>query len=372
MNTADAKPKYKFKNAVTAENLQEFIYQPINITDQFDNKKRFIVFWIYFEDVRSSINVRSKWITPRKEIFKDNNFFIEDPPQGLYYTQYIIYYIMEMSDFISPANYGKWSIEIYIDNKKKKRLFFTLNPPPLRFYFPVSFYGPYDAEISAVLDHSGPFNKRDGVVLSYTGEQGRREYGADCYDKTYNEKLDESFCKKNAKKWGYKKNDGQDFSLPGMCKYLYYDGSSGYEFPAERDPIIAPANGILCIATSNTKNNGAMWRNKNFCPHKKDPITKMDWNKNHAFYIIHDNIYTTWYSYTDELYYKVRNQILERGYAVIEVEDYIGFTGEWGFKTDTFSRLYFSVRKGEKNIEVVDPYGWENQPTMWVDEDYFE
>ena len=125
-----------------------------------------------------------------------------------------------------------------------------------------------------MFDHTGPFYKRDGIISAFNGEVADIKNGGWCY-KTH--KLINSNNYKSCTVAGYKKSDGLVF-FKGVINYndvyLYYDGHSGYDYPAvSGTPIAAAADGILCAATKKTKYNGkTVWRNPAKCPYSNDPI----------------------------------------------------------------------------------------------------
>lgn len=222
--------------------------------------------------------------------------------------------------------------------------------------FPLPESNPYASDISSVLDHSGPFYKKDGVILAYTKEQGKRENGVCRY-------------KGSSAILGYKKADGSQVSIPGQGACIWYDGHSGYDYPAViNTPILAAQDGTLCISTSAaSKNQQTPWRNTQHCPYGNDPINGLNkqatsWDGWHAFYIVHGvENYTTWYLHSSQLEPAVMDAIMANGYVDVSKGQTIAYVGHWGLTGG--DHLHFEARKGSK--EVVDPYGWENQPRLW-------
>jgi len=254
----------------------------------------------------------------------------------------------------------------------------------LKLDFPLPGYTPYTVNISSILDHSGPFYNEAGhinnVIIAYTGEEARCEYGAEEYlgrgrYRYYTEGTKELECICNNSNrsgtWGYMKADQSEISIPGQGKYLWYDGHPGYDFlPSNNNyEIIAPADGILCISTNITskpQKGNTLWRNTNKCPYGNDPIngTKhkaTSWDGWHTFYIVHNiEDYTTWYLHSDYLDPAIQNNILNNGYAEVTRGQTIARVGNYG--TGGY-HLHFEVRKGDRTI--IDPYGWGTDPILW-------
>lgn len=253
-----------------------------------------------------------------------------------------------------------------------------------KIIFPLKDLTPYNARIESVLDHSGLFYTRDNIVLAYTGEEGRCENGAKEYmsGKFFNKETKqlEKTCNNPKRKgiWGYLKEDGSSFLIPGQDNILWYDGHSGYDYPkvlgVKITEIFDPAKGTLCIATLKTikpKNGKILWRDRNKCVYGNDPVNDINrkensWDKWHTFYILHNiDDYTTWYLHSNDLEESVKKEILEKGYSEVSEGQKIAFVGHKGLKGG--DHLHFEVRKGDRG--VVDPYGWERegQPVLWRD-----
>jgi murein DD-endopeptidase MepM/ murein hydrolase activator NlpD len=164
---------------------------------------------------------------------------------------------------------------------------------------------------------------------------------------------------------------------------LWYDGHSGYDYPADFGiGIQAATKGILCIATSNTVSGGGkVWRKQNKCPYGNDTVVNRSlggtnpatsWGRWHMFYILHpgDN-YSTWYLHVSSLDPSVMNKILSNGYAEVEKGQSVAKVGHWGLGDDRYgnkpdkgpNHLHFEVRSG--NHTLVDPYGNGVQNILW-------
>ncbi len=142
--------------------------------------------------------------------------------------------------------------------------------------------------ISAVIDHSGTAidpsstkfwgkGAKDQTVKAFNGEVG---CGKQCpaepcgYQK---QDLSEFFANKEINYVGVR-SDG------GKCT-LQYDGHAGYDFPySPGTPVIAPASGELHKATQGS-----------------DLIYNACWDKDHSFYIKHDNGFVTWFRHCIKL-----------------------------------------------------------------------
>jgi hypothetical protein len=240
--------------------------------------------------------------------------------------------------------------------------------------FPLKDYTPYNVSISSVLDHSGAFYTRDNIVLAYTGEEARCEYGASEYiSGTYyaeGTRQLENMCNNTNRRgvWGYMKSDHSDFKIIGQGNYLWYDGHPGYDYPAPSGTAFnAPSEGILCAATFiTTSDRNNIWRDSTKCPYGHDSINGPrdgdSWDKWHAFYILHDfEDYTTWFLHSVELAPVIKTSILEKGYAEVSRGQTIAYVGHQGLSKG--DHLHFEVRKG--NMTVVDPYGWGTDPVLW-------
>ena len=207
-------------------------------------------------------------------------------------------------------------------------------------------------KISAVLDHSGTAidsnsqlrwgkKAKDQRVKSFNGDVGE---GQQCPQEP---------C-------GYPKKDSSKFFENGEINYvgvssdggkytLQYDGHAGYDFPYQPNtPVIAPADGHLYKASEG-----------------KDLIYGANWDKDHSFYIEHENGFVTWYRHCQKIEDRIESEIsnnLSKGVSVVRGE-IIAFTGRFeAWKADgTSAHLHFEVRNEEGNI--VDPYGeqlWED------------
>jgi len=186
--------------------------------------------------------------------------------------------------------------------------------------FPLPNRGPYTATINAVFDHSmiSPY-AADGIVIAYTGEEGRSQYGQD-YVITIGE---------NAL-YGFKNSTGTDFSINGSYSgggspdFLYYDGHPGYDYrtidqsPDGQIDVLAAADGLVhCVSGS----------------------------EHNTIYIDHGNGYTTHYLHLSQ-------RVASDG-ATMTRGQVIGVSGDAG--APGAPHLHFEVRF---NGVPVDPYGW--------------
>ncbi len=171
-----------------------------------------------------------------------------------------------------------------------------------------------------------------------------------------------------------KKDNYLPTNYPPFSEYLSYDGHSGYDFPYPGGTsIIAPENGVLCLATSETSNeNTSEWRDATRCPYELDKINgnnnkKDPWSGFHTFYIIHESSdgYSTWFLHADQLDNVIANTIALQGFADVSKGDPIAAVGNYGLcsQSDKCNHLHFEVRQGAEIL--VDPYGWNGEPVLW-------
>lgn len=262
--------------------------------------------------------------------------------------------------------------------------------------FPVSGYGPYTAPLSSVMDHSGPPNRKDGVILAFTGEVGDCQYGIERYKvkdqtrksfdkkpKSLNEKSLVEACEElktgqvgtNGYLYAYLEAPGQEGlqyePFPGDGPYMYYDGHAGYDY-SYGEQILAVADGILCVtrAQAGDDGSGELWRNEQQCPYGNDAInTDGDdaWQKAHTFYILHPESggLSSWYLHSEQLDAVVENEVAIHGFAVVRKGQPIAtMGGYWNFKSGGAGKhLHFEVRRDGSTL--VDPYGWQGSPVLW-------
>lgn len=103
---------------------------------------------------------------------------------------------------------------------------------------------PYTATINAIVDHSlssGP-NCPDYIVVAYTGERGDDQYGLSAFSTP-------NYCSSPDPLQGYANSSGTAFSLHGQYnqtsgneygRYLFYDGHTGYDYPATNGTAVYP------------------------------------------------------------------------------------------------------------------------------------
>ena len=182
-------------------------------------------------------------------------------------------------------------------------------------HFPLSGKTPWNATINAVFDHSmsSPYSA-DGVVVAYTGEEAKKEFGERQIAGT-------SF-------YGYRNAEGTTFTVNGNYTggdYLYYDGHPGYDFRTTDQgsdvPVLAAASGTAYRGSS-------------------------EWG---VVYIDHGNGYRT------EYWHLVNASRIADNTAVTQGQQ-IGIAGNTG---GGGVHLHFELRKDIDGQWVsVDPYGW--------------
>lgn len=104
---------------------------------------------------------------------------------------------------------------------------------------------PYTATINAVVDHSmttGP-NCADYVIVSYTNERGDDQYGLSSFS------TPAVGCPGGDPLQGYRNASNTPFSIHGRYnatsgneygRYLFYDGHTGYDYPASNGTAVYP------------------------------------------------------------------------------------------------------------------------------------
>lgn len=248
----------------------------------------------------------------------------------------------------------------YHDPTKRPRLKIVTAPKSFKLSFPVAGLSPYTTRCVGVLDND--LVRGNKKVLSYN-----RKW-ATTNPHTYAPNI-----------IGYTKPDRSKFDLPLIVnyddeisnsgkEYLFYDGHSGYDYAengkVEAGTIIrAAASGTLVVATTKTKPDGInVWRNILL----KVPEVKktLQWDDYHAFYILHQDGWSTWYLHASDFVAEIRSKILQSGYVNVNRGDplaYVGKEGAGGY------HLHFGLRKGDT---LKDPYGngstipprWEETP----------
>jgi murein DD-endopeptidase MepM/ murein hydrolase activator NlpD len=216
--------------------------------------------------------------------------------------------------------------------------------------FPLEGRTPYDAQINAVLDHSGLpgakfycsyqtqadrtlVAKLNREVIAYTGEKGSNR-GEDDVGLT---------CDRDSSKpkpSGFKNPIvDANFIVNGCYRgcnnrstpILYYDGHSGYDYQCTRgETVLAAAGGTLFVVGVNDP--GGIYAN----PPSLNAVR-----------ISHAGGWETWYLHT-------RVGSNPRSDTTVEAGDPIGACSDVGAGTGV--HLHFEVRRNNK---VVDPYGWE-------------
>ena len=254
--------------------------------------------------------------------------------------------------------------------------------------FPINGYTADTTYISSIFDHSNSPYVKDGTIVSDFGGNGHCSLGIEVYNTNNGvstelygkraEKLCEKIIagqiKKDGKVYSYKKDNYLPTNYPPFSEYLSYDGHSGYDFPYPGGTsIIAPENGVLCLATSETSNeNTSEWRDATRCPYELDKINgnnnkKDPWSGFHTFYIIHESSdgYSTWFLHADQLDNIIANTIALQGFADVGKGDPIAVVGNYGLcsQSDKCNHLHFEVRQGAEIL--VDPYGWNGEPVLW-------
>lgn len=228
---------------------------------------------------------------------------------------------------------------------------------------------PYTAKVASVMDHSGtpldPINNpgrwyvTDGKVKAFNGEIGEAIFGTNCspgpgYQKNA---LGEEFLSElNYVGATCKKPEHPDANTHPE-RFLNYDGHPGYDYPYTRDtPVVAAASGRLFKAQTDTVNHTRNVNSKCF--------NSNAWTEWHAFYIDHDNGYTTWYLHVKGLAPEIEKAIRNDFSTFVDVQagQIVAFVGNWAKCTSVGYHLHFEVRRGQ--VEIVDPYS----AGLWIAE----
>lgn len=207
----------------------------------------------------------------------------------------------------------------------------------------------FSAKISAVVDHSVPTgyncNLRrdcDGVVLAYSGEEGRREFGANCPPPGYKNENDTDFLTGVVNYVGVTCPPANSEAFRFPRRFLNYDGHSGYDYPYSRVPILAAADGMMEIPTSDPINNP-----RGSSPHETFNTLR----------IIHPNGYETWYLHARAgsecvAFGTCPNRPAPGDTVLVVRGQQIGISGDTGAQGNP--HLHFEVR--QMLDQVVDPY----------------
>jgi Zn-dependent M28 family amino/carboxypeptidase len=99
--------------------------------------------------------------------------------------------------------------------------------------FPLPNRAPDTVVINSVFDHSmvQPYCS-DDIVTAYTGEVGRREFGASAFSVNFRCGTLQGF--KNSSDTGFTVNG--HYSGAGASGYLFYDGHPGYDYKTDLSP----------------------------------------------------------------------------------------------------------------------------------------
>jgi murein DD-endopeptidase MepM/ murein hydrolase activator NlpD len=172
----------------------------------------------------------------------------------------------------------------------------------------------YTATINAVLDHSmsSGGNCPDYRVLSYTNELAEDQYGLSAFSTP-------NLCSSADALYGFKNSSGTRFSINGQYNtssgneggyYLFYDGHTGYDYPATNGTAVYPvAAGTAYIDNGNDVK------------------------------VVHSNGYTSYYLH-------LSSENIYDGQPVTTSTN-IGAVGQ--------GHLHLTIKKGTQRV---DPYGW--------------
>lgn len=209
----------------------------------------------------------------------------------------------------------------------------------------------YTAQISAVIDHSDTaidpassknwgVRAKDQTVKAFNGEIGDGEASAGP-PYGYAKKVPGPFFANREINYIGAGGAGQ---VHPRTWYLQYDGHAGYDFAYPcMTPILATADGELHKATN-----------------AEDKAYGQGWDKNHTFYIKHQNGLSSWYRHCTKLKDEIEAQIgsdLTQTYPVSKGQ-VVAYVGDFGFPGSM--HLHFEVHDAQGKI--VDPYADE----LWI------
>jgi murein DD-endopeptidase MepM/ murein hydrolase activator NlpD len=209
--------------------------------------------------------------------------------------------------------------------------------------FPLRNRTPDTAVINTAFDHSMALQYcPDNSVVSYTGEVGRREFGASSFSVYFGCDVLQ----------GFRNSLGSIFILNGHysgAEYLFYDGHPGYDYKTtDQDPtgkieVLAATSGtIICVSLRIIPDGADMNREENAGACTEGPTQgeiKVD----------HGNGYFS-------IYLHLSSADVHAGDTVASGQK-IGLSGETGARGAP--HLHFEVRKNINGVLIpVDPYGW--------------
>lgn len=273
------------------------------------------------------------------------------------------------------------------------------NGEPVAFQFPIDGgWTAYTHPVTSILDHSGQANVEDGRIEAFDGTLARCEdglfYEGSSLGKCLGDKGEKLKEKKPKKDKPFEcANITASCSLKGIFNYevsgsvadlipsinftpthdsrgvahLSYDGHVGYDY-AGGGMIVAPADGVLCVATAATAipSTFDVWRDTSKCPTGSDQYNGNyggadPWSAFHTFYIVHENGMSTWFLHANNLEAVLTRVIFAEGSAVVTKGQPLGFVGDFGVKGNL--HLHFEVRGSDGS--TVDPYGYAGSPVLW-------
>lgn len=212
--------------------------------------------------------------------------------------------------------------------------------------FPLPNRTPESAVINTVFDHSMPqqYHPND-VVVAYTGEEGRREFGASAFSVDFGFGALQGF--KNCADSEFVTNN--HYSGGGARQHIFYDGHPGYDYrttdqdPSGRIDVLASAPGTVVCISLRTVDGADMNREENASACTEGPTQG-------EIKIDHGNGYST-------IHLHLSSAGVHAGDTVIRGQK-IGVSGETG--APGAPHLHFEVRQNISGVLVpIDPYGWE-------------
>ncbi len=252
----------------------------------------------------------------------------------------------------------------------------------IKFISPIMSTMPETAKVSSIFDHTGDylcgfgFNNFicDKKITSFLeGEVGEKIYGSDSSEGAPAYAKETGLFFEGSRYINYIGAnisgcvDNEDNSITCLNKksYLNYDGHPGIDYSyGEGTKIVAPADGVLCLATENTDKEKGLWRNPGKCKYGDDDVNTGDSNgyeKHKTFYIIHgDSGLTTWYLHSSEIINSnLAFGINGDGYMNVKQGQTVAKIGKTCAGCLVPYHLHFDVRSddGANYANLIDPYG---------------
>jgi murein DD-endopeptidase MepM/ murein hydrolase activator NlpD len=275
---------------------------------------------------------------------------------------------------VTTASSGSQAVQNFSTSQSQSGFFrierFTSYYMPPFLNFPLQNGNSTSSRVSSILDHHGRFSyEKDGAILTCRGQlatvtklaYGYRTVNSSTLEACNNDSNSSDYYQ-NFKLAAFGKDaGGSDFSLPftyddgvsftpGAKGLLFFDGHTGYDYPAPLNtPILAAADGNLDPSLCGTAT--------------------------HQIVINHVNGYRTLYLHCDSWIGAISNAVDNNPPTAIPITagQIIGYVGSRGASSG--NHLHFEMRRynSENGTYIlVDPYGYYAEdgstidPPMWL------